>query len=111
VPIYRKGPTYNPEIYRPISLTCIRHKLLEHIVFSSIMTHADTYLPFSTWVDSVDAVSKNLEDGRKIDILIMNFSKTFDKVRHSLPLHKLHYYETEGKVNSWIESRTQAMAT
>lgn len=52
-----------------------------------------------------------MEDGKKIDILIMDFSKPFDKVRHSQPLHKLHNYETEGKVNSWIESRTQAVAT
>lgn len=36
VPIYRKGPTYNPENYRPISLTCICHKLLEHIVDTCI---------------------------------------------------------------------------
>lgn len=62
-------------------------------------------------IDYVDAVSKNMEDGKKIDILIMDFSKPFDKVRHSQPLHKLHNYETEGKVNSWIESRTQAVAT
>jgi len=62
-------------------------------------------------IDSVDAVSKNMEDGKKIDILIMDFYKTFDKVRHPLPLHKLHNYETEGKVHSWIENRTQAVTT
>ena len=42
-PIYKKGFKYNPENYRPISLTCICSKILEHVVVSSIMTHADTH--------------------------------------------------------------------
>ena len=42
-PIYKKGSKYNPENYRPISLTCICCKILEHGVVSSIMTHADTH--------------------------------------------------------------------
>ena len=42
-PIYKKGSKYNPENYRPISLTCICCKILEHAVVSSIMTHADTH--------------------------------------------------------------------
>ena len=42
-PIYKKGSKYNPENYRPISLTCICCKILEHVVVSSIMTHADTH--------------------------------------------------------------------
>ena len=36
-PVYKKGPKYNPENYRPISLSCICCKLLEHIVVSNIM--------------------------------------------------------------------------
>ena len=42
-PIYKKGSKYNPVNYRPISLTCICCKLLEHIVVSSIMNHADIH--------------------------------------------------------------------
>ena len=38
-PVYKKGPKYNPENYRPISLACICCKLLEHIVVSNIMSH------------------------------------------------------------------------
>ena len=38
------------------------------------------------------------------DILIMDFAKAFDKVNHSLLLHKLHDYGIQGIVNRWIQS-------
>ena len=37
---YKKGTKYNPENYRPISLTCMCCKLLELIVVSNVMSHA-----------------------------------------------------------------------
>jgi hypothetical protein len=42
-PVYKKGPKYNPENDRPISLTCICCKLLKHIVVSNIMLHVDEH--------------------------------------------------------------------
>ena len=41
--VYKKGLKYNPKHYRPISLTCICYKLLEHIVVSNIISHADKH--------------------------------------------------------------------
>jgi hypothetical protein len=58
-------------------------------------------------------VTRNFEDGKQTDVLIMDFSKTFDKVSHNLLIHKLKHYGIKGKVNNWIESflsgRTQAV--
>jgi hypothetical protein len=42
-PVYEKGQKYNSENYRPISLTCICCKLLEHLFVKHIMSHADTH--------------------------------------------------------------------
>jgi len=39
VPIYKKGNKSDPCNYRPVSLTCICCKILEHIVYSSISEH------------------------------------------------------------------------
>ena len=36
VPIFKKGERHNPGDYRPVSLTCICSKLLEHIIYSHI---------------------------------------------------------------------------
>ena len=33
----------------------------------------------------------------------MDFTKAFDKVNHSLLIHKIHQYGIRGKVNSWIK--------
>ena len=40
-PIYKKGPRHEPANYRPVSLTCILCKLMEHIVVSNIMKHLE----------------------------------------------------------------------
>ena len=40
-PVYKKGPKSKAENYRPISLTCICCKVLEHIITSNIMSHLD----------------------------------------------------------------------
>ena len=38
-PLFEKGCRKEPSNYRPISLTCICSKLLEHIIYTSIMSH------------------------------------------------------------------------
>jgi hypothetical protein len=38
---FKKGETYKSVNYRPISLTCICCKLMEHIISSNIMSHLE----------------------------------------------------------------------
>ena len=53
-------------------------------------------------VEFVDDITVNMSNGKQTDILIMDFSKAFDKVSHSLLVHKLNHYGIRGKVNRWI---------
>jgi retron-type reverse transcriptase len=55
-------------------------------------------------IEFVDDISKNLQEGRQTDILIMDFAKAFDKVNHSLLIHKLRYYGIDGKTTRWIQN-------
>ena len=41
--IHKKGKKSDPSNYRPVSLTCIASKVLEHIVHSHVMKHLSQY--------------------------------------------------------------------
>ena len=43
VPVFKKGEKHLPSNYRPVSLTSIVCKVLEHIVHSSVMNHFDRH--------------------------------------------------------------------
>ena len=63
VPVFKKGERSISSNYRPVSLTCICSKLLEHIIYSHIFLHLKKY----------DILVKNSMDFEQID-----------HVRHSL---------------------------
>ena len=54
-----------------------------------------------------------MSSGKQTDVLITDFSKAFDKVSHSLLVHKLYHYGIRGKTNIWIQNflsnRSQAV--
>ena len=49
-------------------------------------------------------ISKTLQEGQQTDILILDFAKNFDKVNHSLLIHKLQHYGIIGKSVKWIQN-------
>ena len=40
-PVHKKGSRTDPSNYQPISLTCIPCKVLEHIVYSQVISHLE----------------------------------------------------------------------
>ena len=120
-PVYKKGPKYKPSNYRPISLTCIASKLIEHILVLSIMTHFDSndlLNPFqhgfrskhsceTQLVNFTQEIFDNLENGKQTDLIIMDFSKAFDKVDHNLLIYKLFNLGVNLSTVSWIKSFLQ----
>ena len=55
-------------------------------------------------IEFLDDISKNLQEGQQTDILILDFAKAFDKVNHSLLIHKLQHYDIIGKSVRWIQN-------
>ena len=56
------------------------------------------------FIEFVDDITKNMSAVKQTNILIMDFSKAFDKVSHSLLLHKLEHHGIRGNINRWIAS-------
>ncbi|MEW8547660.1 MAG: reverse transcriptase family protein [Candidatus Thiodiazotropha sp.] len=116
--VFKKGDKTNPANYRPVSLTCIVCKSMEHIIYSQIMKHLDTHnilVDFqhgfranhsceTQLLNTVEDLSRRLDKRKTTDLLILDFSKAFDTVPHRRLLHKLQHYGVTGKNNKWIES-------
>ena len=118
VALFKKGHRYLASNYRPVSLTSIACKAMEHILVSNIMQHleekgvlADAQHGFrrkrstetQLLITSHDFI-KALDQGKQIDAIIMDFAKAFDKVPHERLLHKCQYYGIRGNTLKWIRS-------
>ena len=47
VPVFKKGSRTDPCNFRPISLTCICTKILEHIIYSNVSKHLQSYAVYA----------------------------------------------------------------
>ena len=117
VPIYKKGPKHIPANYRPVSLTCICSKLLEHIIASQLMSHLDDNKIIyqhqhgfrakrsceTQLLEFMQDLHSQADKGIQTDAVILDFSKAFDKVSHTRLAYKLNKYGVRGQTLSWIQ--------
>ena len=113
IPAFKKGSKSQPENYRPISLTCILCKVMEHIISSSLMTHLennsilnDAQYGFrkkrsceTQLLNTVNHLAKSLDDKSQVDTILLDFSKAFYKVPHQRLLYKLQFYGVRGSTH------------
>ena len=118
VPVFKKGDKNTASNYRLVSLTSILCKALEHIVNSSIMKHLDIHSILSDsqhefiarrscetqLLETLDDIIKRAANNKQIDIILLDFSKAFDKVPHRRLLNKLNYYGIRSNTLQWIYS-------
>ena len=52
-PVFKKGSRSDPANYRPISLTSVSCKIMEHVLYSQIMNHLDKNKKFLCTINMV----------------------------------------------------------
>ena len=116
--IFKKGDKSKPENYRPVSLTSIICKILEHIIHSHVMKHlekldilVDKQHGFRAKRSTVTQLlqtthdfTSNLEESLTTHLAILDFSKAFDKVPHERLLSKLNTYGIRNSLLAWIRN-------
>ena len=117
---WKKGEKHMASNYRPVSLTSIACKLLEHIVHSSTMGHFDRHQVlcdeqhgFRVKLITIDDIARNMEESDQTDIILLDFAKAFDKVPHDRLLHKMEFDGVRQNTLEWIKqfltNRTQSL--
>ena len=100
---------------------------MEHIIASNLARHLNNYQILfelqhgfrekrsceTQLIQPVEDLSRQLIQGKQIDIVLLEFSKAFDKVSHLKLLFKLSQHGIRGNTLTWIKSflvgRTQAV--
>ena len=126
--IYKSGSKADPSNYRPISLTCLCCKIMEHIVLSHMAKHLNSHRiliddqhgfrerlsTVTQLINSTNDWSETLNKKGQTDVILLDFSKAFDKVSHQHLSNKLSFYgirgNTLGWINSFLSDRQQAVS-
>lgn len=120
-----KGPSPTVECYRPISLTCVSCKVLEHIIFSVIMKHLVTHNFFHVnqhgfrggfscegqLFEFVTDIFSNFNLSLQTDAIFIDLAKAFDRVPHQRLINKVKSLGLHPSIVTWIglflQGRTQ----
>ena len=101
--IHKKGKRDTPSNYRPISLTSVSCKILEHIIYHTVMCHLELHDILVDYqhgfrknrscetqlINTIESITKSFDNGKQVDLLVLDFSKAFDTVPHNRLLLKL----------------------
>ena len=94
--LFKKGDKTEPSNYRPISLTCILCKVMEHIIASNISKHLNKHNALyelqhgfcekcsceTRLIQLLEDLGRQLTLGKQTDLVLLDFIKAFDKVNH-----------------------------
>ena len=108
----KKGKKSDPSNYRPISVTCIASKILEHIVHSHVMKHFEHYNILTDCqhgfrskrstelqlIINIHGIASSLQQNKSDHAAVLDFS-----VPHRRLLMKLERYGIHGNLLSWME--------
>jgi len=119
-PLHKKDASDLPNNYRPISLTCILCKMMEHIVLRHLNITLDKVLHnrqhgFRKGLlcemqlcGTYHEIARNTGNGYATHAVVLDFPKVFDKVPHQLLMNKLSQItETLMWIHKFLSNRKQ----
>ncbi len=116
--IFKKGDRKVAGNYRPVSLTSVIGKILESLQRDCLIDHlrrnnilSKQQFGFLSGRSAslqllrvLDEWTQQLDDGREVDVVYMDFKKAFDSVPHERLLAKLEGYGVTDPMLGWIRS-------
>ena len=118
VPIFKKGTKYDALNYRPVSLTSVCCKSMERIIAQHLTAFLEEHrlldqnqFGFRAGRSTSDQlllvyseVSRKFDEGGVVDVVLFDYSKAFDVIRHDIMIEKLQRLGIHGNTLHWIES-------
>ena len=124
----KKGKRSLASNYRPLSLTSVTSKILEHIICHHIWKHLEDHNVLSNFqhgfckwrncetqlIMAIHDLVSAMNSKKQVDTLIWDFTKAVDRVPHQGLLYKLGHYGIQGSFFPWIQvfltKRTERVA-
>ena len=114
--VFKKGDRNKAENYRPVSLTSVACKLLEHIICRHLRNHLERhniltdrnhgfrsgYSCETQLITTLHDLFESYDAGKQTNVVMLDFSKAFDTVPHNKLLHKLDHYGIRGPIHKWL---------
>lgn len=118
VPIHKTGSPLDISNYRPISLTCTACKIMEHIICKQLKQYLeDNTLLYekqhgfrrqlstvTQLFETTQQFASVLNERGQADLVVIDFSKAFDKVTHTKLVQKLFDAKVDESLISWIKA-------
>ena len=118
IPLFKKGDTKVVSNYRPISLTSNLAKILEKIVKKRLSSFLEKYKILSNnqygfrksvstqnaVADLVTEILREIDQGNKPVLILLDIEKAFDTITHNKLLNKLETVGVRGVPLRWFQS-------
>src|SRR5579864_8235140 len=118
IPLFKKGKKFDVQNYRPVSITSIVCKIMESILKDVIVGHLekhelirDSQYGFTqgrscltNLLEFLEEVTVNMDEGKPVDVIYLDFSKAFDKVPHQRLYRKLLAHGIGGQILEWVKN-------
>lgn len=118
VPIHKGNSRGLPANYRPVALTSHLIKIFEKVLRNHLINYLERHGLFnpgqhgfrlgrsclSQLVAHYDHILQQLEQGKNVDVVYLDFAKAFDKVDFLVTMRKLETLGITGKIGHWIYS-------